>query len=260
MIRIFNRRRRKRKQDKPNLRQRFPDAAMDDLETIEAVRNYTMTSAERILALCQSIRYLVQHQVAGDLVECGVWRGGSVMAAVRTLKHLNDVERRIWLYDTFEGMSPPTARDVDHLGKTADELLRKDRPDDPSSVWCRSSLAEVRTNVASCGYPAANVRYVVGPVEQTLPKEKPDRIALLRLDTDWYESTRAELQELFPRLVPGGILLIDDYGHWQGCRRAVDEYFRDQGICMLLHRIDYTGRIGVVSGLNSQPRKWESVT
>jgi hypothetical protein len=244
----------------PNLRQRFPEVPSDDLETIEAVRNFTMTSAERILALCQAIRYLVQNQIAGDLVECGVWRGGSVMAALRTLKLMNDVERRVWLYDTFEGMSPPTARDVDHQGKTADELLREDRPDDPNSIWCRSSLAEVRKNVAGCGYPAAKLRYVVGPVEQTLPKEKPDRIALLRLDTDWYESTRVELHELFPRLVPGGVLLIDDYGHWQGCRRAVDEFFREHGICMLLHRIDYTGRIGVQAGLSSKPMQWESVT
>jgi hypothetical protein len=78
-----------------------------------------------------------------------------------------------------------------------------------------------------------------------LQQELPDQIALLRLDTDWYESTRAELDQLFPRLAAGGVLLVDDYGHWQGCRRAVDEYFRDHSIRMMLHRIDYTGRIGI---------------
>lgn len=248
-MRIFGRRRRK-KQTPPiaALRQQFPDARLEDLETIEAVRAFTMTSPERILALCQAVRYLAQNQIRGDIVECGVWRGGSIMAVLRTLQLLEDTERNIWLFDTFSGMSSPTARDVDHAGKTANELLRAEDPGDAGSVWCRSSLAEVRRNVASCGYPAGQLRYVVGPVEQTLHQEIPERIALLRLDTDWYESTQVELRQLFPRLTAGGVLLIDDYGHWQGCRRAVDEYFREQGICMMLHRIDYTGRIGIQPG------------
>jgi O-methyltransferase len=229
----------------PSLRQQFPDARSEDLETIEAVRTFTMTSAERILALCQAVRYLIQNQISGDIVECGVWRGGSIMAILRTLKQLNACDRRVWLFDTFCGMPAPTARDVDYVGKTAGELLRADRIEDPQSIWCCSSLSEVRANVARCGYPDELVRFVVGPVESTLQVQLPDRIALLRLDTDWYESTRVELDRLFPRLVPGGVLLVDDYGHWQGCRRAVDEYFKKNSICMMLHRIDYTGRIGI---------------
>jgi hypothetical protein len=245
ILKIFRRRRTPRSTILSDLRQQFPDAKIEDLQTIEYVRPYTMTSAERVLALCQAIRYLVEQRVPGDIVECGVWRGGSMMAVLRTLRELGETDRAIWLFDTFEGMSPPSDRDVDHVGFTAHELLRSQRPDDPQSIWCRSSLPEVRANIARCGYPENRIRFVAGPVEATLERELPERIALLRLDTDWYESTRAELHKLFPRLVAGGVLLIDDYGHWQGCRRAVDEYFRDQSIRMMLHRIDYTGRIGI---------------
>lgn len=245
MLKIFRRRRPPRSTTMENLRAQFPDAKLDDLETIDAVRPFTMTSPERILALCQSVRYLVQHEIPGDVVECGVWRGGSMMAALRTLKSLGDTGRRVWLYDTFCGMSPPSPRDVDLAGQTAHELLRSSRPHDPNSVWCHSPLDEVRANIARCGYPDERIRFQVGPVEQTLQAEIPDRVALLRLDTDWYESTRMELIRLFPRLVDGGVLLIDDYGHWQGCRRAVDEYFKQHSVRMLLHRIDYTGRIGI---------------
>jgi hypothetical protein len=88
---------------------------------------------------------------------------------------------------------------------------------------------------------------IAGKVEETLPEHAPESIALLRLDTDWYESTRHELEHLFPRVVAGGVLLLDDYGHWKGSRKAVDEYFAAQGITMLLNRVDYTGRLGIVT-------------
>jgi O-methyltransferase len=91
----------------------------------------------------------------------------------------------------------------------------------------------------------SHVRLVKGKVEDTVPKNAPEKIALLRLDTDWYESTRRELVHLFPRLVPGGVLIIDDYGHWQGARKAVDEYIAGNQVKILLNRVDYTGRIGV---------------
>jgi O-methyltransferase len=91
---------------------------------------------------------------------------------------------------------------------------------------------------------------VPGRVEETLAFDLPDQIALLRLDTDWYESTKVSLEQLYPRLVPGGVLIIDDYGHWQGCRKAVDDYFYKTDQKILLQRIDYTGRIGIKTVLN----------
>lgn len=90
------------------------------------------------------------------------------------------------------------------------------------------------------------LEFVIGPVEETLITKVPERIALLRLDTDWYESTRAELEYLYPRLVVGGVLIVDDYGHWKGARKAVDEYFAALGNdAPLLNRLDYTGRMAV---------------
>ena len=115
-------------------------------------------------------------------------------------------------------------------------------------VWAYGSLDEVRRNLGSTGYPDQYISFIEGKVEDTIPTNVPDRISLLRLDTDWYESTRHELQHLYPRLSPGGVLIIDDYGQWAGARKAVDEYVEDKKLKILLHRIDYTGRIAVKLG------------
>ena len=98
------------------------------------------------------------------------------------------------------------------------------------------------------GYPAERIHFVQGKVEETIPRVLPERIALLRLDTDWYESTRHELIHLYPKLCAGGVLVLDDYGHWQGSRKAVDEWMAQTGTRMLLNRVDYTGRIAVKVG------------
>ena len=97
----------------------------------------------------------------------------------------------------------------------------------------------------STGYDIARTHFVAGDVEQTIPGVVPEQISLLRLDTDWYESTRHELKHLYPRLIRGGVLIIDDYGHWKGARQAVDEYLAETGAKLLLNRIDYTGRAAV---------------
>ncbi len=228
------------------LRNQIPDATESQIETIASVRELTMTSPERILALCNAVEYLVENQIDGDIVECGVWRGGSMAAAAKTIiASGTQSQPTLWMYDTFDGMSAPTEQDVDITGQTAESLMGQQDRMDAKSVWCRSPLDQVKQTMTDTEYPIDNVRFVPGKVEETLPIQAPDKIALLRLDTDWYESTRCELEHLFPKLVPGGVLIIDDYGHWEGCRRAVDEYFRNNQIAMLLNRIDYTGRIGV---------------
>ncbi len=112
-------------------------------------------------------------------------------------------------------------------------------------VWAYSALEEVKHNLLSTGYPAERISFIKGKVEETIPLNAPPQIALLRLDTDWYESTYHELVHLFPRLSSGGILIIDDYGHWKGARKAVDKYFSENKLDLLLHRIDYSGRICV---------------
>jgi O-methyltransferase len=223
------------------------DFTPDEIATLQAVRPHTMTSPERVISLIRAVEHITRQAIPGDLVECGVWRGGSMMAAAKTLLRLGDVSRTLHLFDTFEGMPPPT--DVDRAaadGTLAADLLEAEANDRETSVnWAVAGLDLVRANVGSVGYPADRVNYVVGKVEDTIPRAAPERIALLRLDTDWYESTRHELIHLYPRLVPGGLLIVDDYGHWGGARRAVDEYLEEAKIPLFLSRIDYTGRIAV---------------
>jgi O-methyltransferase len=220
-----------------------PDADSVVQSVFAAVRPYTMTSIERIESLLNAVRYIVEHDIPGDIVECGVWRGGSMMAVAHMLRSLN-AKRAIRLFDTFEGMPPPSPLDCDLHGRQASDLLaHADKR--TSDVWAYSSLEEVQANLCTTGYDPAHLEFLVGRVEDTIPAHAPDRIALLRLDTDWYESTLHELQHLYPRLSSGGVLIIDDYGHWQGAKRAVDEYLATSRSKLLLNRIDYTGRIAV---------------
>ncbi|HEX2221393.1 MAG TPA: TylF/MycF/NovP-related O-methyltransferase [Candidatus Limnocylindria bacterium] len=214
-----------------------PDFGAEEIAIIRLVQPYTMTSPERLFALIEAVRYVARNRIPGAVVECGVWKGGSMMAVAETLKRLGQLETDLYLYDTFRGMTDPGAEDVAYTGESAADQFR------PS--WLAASLAQVEAALATIGYPAARIHLVPGDVEETIPGSAPDVISLLRLDTDWYASTRHELVHLYPRLAPGGVLIVDDYGHWEGARRAVDEYVAENRIRLLLNRIDYTGRIAV---------------
>lgn len=216
--------------------------------TIRRVRLHTMTSPERLFALIEATRYVSRAGIQGDIVECGVWRGGSMMATALTLLECGDISRELHLFDTYEGMAAPTSRDVSVDGYAASTLLTEQGKFDAGSAWCYATIEEVRAAMAGTGYDTDRMHFVQGKVEYTIPNDAPPKIALLRLDTDWYESTRHELEHLYPRLSPGGVLIVDDYGHWTGCRQAVDEYFGSRNINVLLNRVDYTGRIAVKTG------------
>jgi hypothetical protein len=219
------------------------DVPESDQRLIDYVRPYTMTSPERIFGLASATRWLVSSGVAGDVVECGVWRGGSMMAVAKTLLDAAAADRDLYLFDTFAGMTSPTVEDVDHRGRAAAARFAELADGAEGSSWCRAGIDDVRANLNGTGYPARLLHFVPGKVEQTIPAEAPETIALLRLDTDWYTSTRHELTHLWPRLVSGGVCIIDDYGHWRGSRQAVDEYLAEQGLIVLMHRLDYSGRL-----------------
>lgn len=223
----------------------FADLDPDFLPILKRCQPATMTSIERLYGLYKSVAYVSAARIPGDIVECGVWRGGSMMCAAMTLRQAEDTDRRLFLYDTFEGMVPPLLADVDVSGQPAAARLSMEQRSEDSRIWAYAPIETVHYNMASTGYPEERIVYVRGPVEKTIPETMPDAIAVLRLDTDWYASTRHELEYLFPRLVRGGVLIIDDYGHWKGARRAVDEYFDGGTEKILLNRIDYTGRVGV---------------
>ena len=225
----------------------FGDLSPEATHILETVKPFTLTSGERIASLINAVEYISSNAIAGDVAECGVWKGGSMMAVALVLAARGDFSRDLWLYDTFEGMTEPTDRDVRFDGATAQSELHQTPRG--TGVWCNSPLEEVERNVFSTGYPREKIHLVKGKVEETIPAKMPSRLSLLRLDTDWYESTRHELIHLFPRLALGGILILDDYGHWQGARKAVDEFFQERGETPYLHRVDYTCRVLVKSSM-----------
>jgi O-methyltransferase len=214
-----------------------------DAELCGRVAPYTMTTPPRIYALRRAVEYVVSRPVEGALVECGVWRGGSMMAIALTLLRLGVTDRDLYLFDTFTGMTEPGAEDLKHSGERAADVLAGSSRD--SHDWAVAQLDDVRAAVLGVGYPEERIHFVQGRVEETVPAHAPAAIALLRLDTDWYASTKHELVHLYPRLAPGGVLIVDDYAYWQGARQAVDEYIEEHGLPLLLNRIDYTARMAV---------------
>jgi hypothetical protein len=217
----------------------------DFSDILKEVSPFTMTSAERMYALYKSVQYLVKANIEGDFVECGVWKGGSMMLAAMELQRLTSV-RDLYLFDTFTGMSEPGAFDT-HRGVSAREQWENNREGELN--WGHISMDQVKRNMYSTGYPIERMKFVQGRVEETLriSENVPEKISILRLDTDWYESTKVELETLFPRLMPGGVLILDDFGWWEGSRKAVEEYFSKYPRSVLFHRIDQSCRVAVKS-------------
>ena len=208
----------------------------------ERARAYTLTSVECMYTLYQTVKFISRNNIPGDMVECGIWRGGSSMMIALTLEALGDRSRNIYLYDTYTGMTEP--ENIDVRSKDGMEQISRWQAfqRDGYNEWAHATLPEVRANMATTGYPENQLHFVVGEVETTIPTTVPENISLLRLDTDWYRSTRHELIHLYPRLSRQGALIIDDYGAYEGSRKATDEYFADASI--FLGRIDEAARIG----------------
>ncbi len=208
-----------------------------------SVNKLSMTSFERMYATLMACRSVCENKIAGDFVECGVWRGGNSLIAADVFKRFAP-SKKIHLFDTFAGMTEPTDFDVARAGAKAKdqyaEMLREDH-----SEWCYASLDDVQNNFKSQDL-STQARFIKGDVLVTLTKAEnlPEKISVLRLDTDWYESTKIELEILYPRLQVGGVLIIDDYGYWGGAKKAVDEYFSTRSKPFLQYT-DHTGRIGV---------------
>jgi O-methyltransferase len=218
-------------------------------ETFSKVKDYTMTTSHRIVAICNAIDYLTENNIEGDIVGCGIWRGGVIMAGIDTLQNSGDTDREFFLYDTFEGMTTPGHQyDIKRgghsaVGKNAEELYKNATTDD--FVFCYSSLDEVKGNIGSLEYPPEKIHYIKGMVEDTIPQTLPGKIALLYFSIGFYKSVLHALEHLYPLLVPGGVIVISDYGDWEGTQKAVDEYIKTTKSRLLLNRIDNSGRIGV---------------
>ena len=221
-----------------------PDIALADPDFPQLFRDLaavTLTSPQLAYALRSALLYLSRSAVVGDIVECGVWRGGSMALAATTLLQTGDQQRQLWLYDTFDWRWEPEGQDDGFLAAG----VSAEGPPAATAISSGTSKAEVLDLLTRTGYAAGQLHLVQGLVQDTIPAQAPERIALLRLDTDYYDSTRHELEHLYPRLTPGGVLIVDDYGKLSGATKAVDEYFAALEHPPLLQRIDVQGRMAV---------------
>lgn len=220
----------------------------EETEIFEYVRanNLTMASNERMYSTMLACKHVINRNIEGDFVECGVWRGGNAMLAA-AIFNMHKVDKKIYLFDTFAGMTEPT--EIDTRTQDGMKAMKKfrDNQRDGFNDWAYSSIEDVRDNFQKAGLLSNNIVMVKGDVLCTLENidHLPLKISVLRLDTDWYESTKRELEVLYPLLCVGGVIIIDDYGHWAGSKIATDEYFEKYGGKPFLQYIDGTGRAGV---------------
>ena len=193
-----------------------------------SVRPYSMSGNTRLRGLYWAVQHVVTHDIPGDIVECGTARGGSAALMGLTLKK-RQARRMLWVFDTFEGLPAPSERDPDF------EIAAL------YTGSCLGTLDEVQELFEKLGI-LAEANFVKGLFQTTVPKSEVGSIAVLHLDGDWYESVRVCLDHLYDRVSPGGVIQIDDYGHWEGARAAVDDFMNERGIHTRLRHLDYTGR------------------
>jgi O-methyltransferase len=225
----------------------FPvEANAYDRETINIVSKISMQSPERLFALINSVKYIIKNNIPGDFCEIGVYKGGAALTIGRTLYQLGVTDRKIYLYDTFSGMTQPQDMDI-RTGSNlkAQEILSKVEKSDENKVWCIADVNLVKKILSESNYPFHQYFFRIGDINNAKLADCPEQLALLRLDTDWYKSTKTSLELFYSRLTKFGVLIIDDYGHWEGARKAVDEFFLSQKNYPLLNVIDYSGRISI---------------
>lgn len=201
-----------------------PDITQEDFwNNTQQVWDYTELPAHTLYNLYCAARYLVSAQIDGDFVECGVLLGGSVMMSQLVLARHERASRRVYALDTFSGfVTRNTEFDIDLQTGAPAGVVEPERHDHSEGAIA---------NMKSINYP--HLRVIKGDVLQTIPKLDIDRIALLRLDTDTYETTKFELESLYDRVVQGGVIIVDDYGYTLGCKKAVDDFLTTRAPVMM---------------------------
>ncbi len=200
------------------------------------VRNFTMLSRERLYDFYLSVDYVMDNEIRGDIVEVGCWGGGALALALSRVITRHGQKRNVWGFDTFEGHPEPSSDELDVWGNNQLERFEefRSRGDD----WCKVEIKQVRENVETVCASTKQLQLIKGKAEETLKVEVPETVSVLRIDVDWYEPSLASLDVLYPRLSRGGVLIIDDYGHHSGSRKAFNEYFRSS--CPKITHIDYS--------------------
>lgn len=202
---------------------------------IEICKKYSMISEERFKNNINSVKKIQKKNILGDIVEIGVWKGGSLLSMILEYEKYQENNRTFHLYDTFSGMTDPTVHDKDLWNNQAELLLKYDGTKDV--IKAAAGLEEVKANISNYT-KYEKIQYHQGDILKN--EYYPDKIAILRLDTDWYESTKFELDNFYDKVSVGGIIIVDDYGHWQGCKQAVDEFLAKHPK-IKIKKTDYTG-------------------
>ena len=197
------------------------------LERFESCKNLSSKKVEFFLTLENILDYLVSNKIDGEIVECGVFKGANCRFICDYLKTNGLEDKKIYLYDTFEGMPRASSEDINiNSKKNYNEFLDNNSKSSSLKNFYRyENINNVEKNLLSTNYDKNKIFFIKGLVEETIPKKIPEKICLLILDTDYYKSTKHELNHLYPLLIKGGIIIIDDYGTWSGVKKAVDEYF-----------------------------------
>ncbi len=216
-----------------------------DIEIFNYVneRDLTMIGQQRMFSNILIAKWITQNELDGDFVECGVWRGGSTLLVKMIFEEYGN-NSKVWLFDTFKGMTEPTDDDINFVGQPARHKYLKSRKSDYVN-WVYASYQEVKENFIRSGVKIEDCEFVIGDVLKTIKDydDKIKKISFLRLDTDWYESTKIELDYFYPKIVKDGFLVIDDYGHWGGSRKATDEYLSEKKIHKFKNMIDFSCRM-----------------
>lgn len=220
----------------------------EDRELIEYVvdNNLSMVTVAGLCATLKAAKYVAENQIDGDFVECGVWKGGNALIAAEIFRRYG-LDKKVYLFDTFMGMTEPSGDDRAIADNKPAINKYKTEQRQTHNNWCYSPIEEVRANFAKRDMLSKSTVFVQGPVEETLlvTSNVPAKISILRLDTDWYESTKIELETLYPKISLGGCLIIDDYGFWSGSRKATDEYLQQLHPRPLLNVTDASRRIAI---------------
>jgi hypothetical protein len=228
---------------------RYKDVTAEEKCALIEASQITLATSKTIVQLIQTVRYVIDNSIPEDLVECGVFQGGNAVVMIRTLLNAGVTDRTIYLYDTFEGFWMREKIDYEYgMGPALDtwrQFKRKGDSTVDNSDWLRFPIEKASSRVLGMGYPEQKVIFVKGMVEDTIPNVAPQQIALLRLDTVFYRSTKHELIHLYLKLSGNGVLIIDDYGALDGARVAADEYFKENNVPFYLNRLDEQVRSGV---------------
>ena len=231
--------------EKNDWSEEFVGITKSEKSILDVCSKYSMTGYERMYFLIKAIEHIKYDKIDGDFVECGVWKGGNLILFEKMMEKLK-IKRKIYAYDTFEGMPEPGKFDYTYKKESAKKIINslRQKKADPKKniVLAECSLEKVKQNYNKNTKLNKNLTCVKGQVEKTLKIKKnlPKKISILRIDTDWYESTKVELEILFPLLSKNGFLIIDDYGYWSGAKKAVDNYFQKKSVS--LFKIDFTSR------------------